>query len=84
MKSDISEWFDMGLSSKSEYMIVVCDTFSYEYYPVFCTNSVDCLEKYEKHNGQDMQVVKEVYDFRLDKTEQLNSFRAFNLPRRSI
>jgi hypothetical protein len=41
-------------------MIVVCDTFNYDDYPVFTTTDSACLERYK--NPGEMQRVMEVYD----------------------
>lgn len=78
--SDISEWFDSGKKSGHHYMIIVCDTFDWEDYPVY-TGEVDFWTKYGKFvSGAEMQKVMEVYNLKLDKMEQLNQDRVFNLP----
>lgn len=79
-KQDISNWFDRGLDLGADFMIIVCDTFDYEDYPVFCTSDV-FKETHDKHNGQDMQKIMEVYDLSMDKDEQLSQERVFNYPR---
>jgi hypothetical protein len=45
-KDDLSNWFDDGVSAKATHMIVVCDTFNYDDYPVFTTTDSACLERY--------------------------------------
>ena len=81
LKNEISEWFDRGLSSNMSHLLVVCDTFEYEEYPVFAKNNDDCLIKYEKYRfGENMQRLMEVYDLRLDKESQLNQRRTWNIP----
>ena len=77
-KDDISAWFDRGVAQKARHMIVVCDSFDYDDYPVFTTTDDECLERYNKPG--EMQRVMEVYDLRADKAEQMNERRAMRLP----
>lgn len=79
-KEDISEWFDSGLDEGQKYMIVVCDTFSYEDFPVYCTDDTDYSEKYIYHKNYTMQRIMEVYNLLEDKEDQLNMTRCFNGP----
>ncbi len=59
----LQEWHQRGLDQKSNYMIIVCDTFSYEDYPVYVEGSADdAREKKEEYNKESMQRVMEVYD----------------------
>ena len=60
-------------------MIVVCDLFDYDDYPVFTTTDDECLQRYK--NPAKCSVM-EVYDLRADKAEQMNERRAMRLPRR--
>ena len=76
-KEDISVWFDRGLEQKSKYMLVMCDTWDYSDYPVFC-DAQECLGRYN-HPGEFTRVM-EVYALDQDKEEQLNRKRCFNLP----
>ena len=79
-KGLISSWFDEGKSQGYQYMIVVCDTFDHEDYPVYAKGATECYEKYDQHNFQNMQRVMEVYDLGQSKQDQLNEYRAFHLP----
>lgn len=81
-KSMISAWFDEGVRDERTHMIVVCDTFDHEDYPVYASSDADCLDKHDQHNGRNMQRVMEVYDLRMDKQRQLAEFRANHLPSR--
>jgi hypothetical protein len=78
-KQDIDGWFNRGVAQKAEYMLVFCDTWDYEDYPVFTYSDAECLAQYE--NPGEMQRVMEVYDLRADKTQQLNERRAMRLPK---
>ena len=77
-RQDIDEWFDRGVSKGARHMLVVCDTFDYDDYPVFTTTDDECLHLYK--NPGEMQRVMEVYDLRAKKDEQMNEHRAMRLP----
>jgi hypothetical protein len=77
-REEISKWFDRGLESNHIYMLVVCDTFDWDDYPVFTNSDEECISKYNRPG--DMQKVMEVYDLRQDKQEQMNERRCFRLP----
>lgn len=79
-KEDLSEWFTRGVESGATHMIVVCDTFDWEDYPVYATGDANCLKEYHAHNGPNMQKVMEVYDLRKSKTSQMGR-RVIELPK---
>lgn len=78
-KNCIENWFDRGIKSKDKYLIVVCDTFEYEDYPVYAFDEDSCREKIEYFKNADMSKVMEVYDLSKDKEWQLNQPRAWNV-----
>lgn len=77
-KSEIDDWFERGLKAKAAYMLVICDTYDHEDYPVYVMTKARCLSK-AKSPGE-MQRVMEVYDLSLDKAAQLRETRAMHLP----
>jgi hypothetical protein len=79
-KSEIAGWFDAGVERSATHLIVVCDTYDWEDYPVYATSDADAVQKYNHHHGPNMQRVMEVYDLRMDRTSQLSERRAFHLP----
>lgn len=79
-QTDIANWFDQGVKNKADYMLVVCDTYDHEDYPVYAKES-EVVAKYNEHNGPNMQRVMEVYDLRMDKQMQLSEVRANHLPK---
>ena len=79
-KQDISRWFDRALRNNQKYMLVVCDQFDYEDYPLYANDPIEAKEKYAEFNGNNMQKVMEVYDMSVDRNSQLDAHRAFNLP----
>lgn len=77
----LSDWFDEGIKNSQKYMIVVCDTYDYEDYPVYADSDSEYEEKQKKYTINNMQTIMEVYDLSLRKTAQLNEVRAFNGPK---
>jgi len=76
-RSDIERWLQRA-KPKHTHMIVVCDSFSYEDYPVFVSNDKDVREVSQKYNEKNMQRIMEVYNLGMDIESQLNERRAFN------
>jgi hypothetical protein len=77
----ITAWFQRGLSEGATHMLVVCDTFRYEDYPVMVRPDQDARECYENyHSGgvQPCQRVMEVYNLSLPLGPQLAEERAFH------
>jgi len=60
---DLKEWFDEGVKAKATHMIVVCDTFDYEDYPVYVKPGQDARAATAAENdGEHMKRVMEVYN----------------------
>ena len=79
-KSEIRNWIESAKEENAKYMIVACDGFDHDDYPIFCDSVDQCREKHAEHNGKNMQTIMEVYDLSLPIEEQLNEFRAMHLP----
>lgn len=79
-RSDIEGWFDNGVADKQQFMIIVCDTFDWEDYPIFCDDAKELAEQYASHNGVNMQTIMEVYDLTKDKVTQMKQNRCFSYP----
>jgi hypothetical protein len=79
-RDDIKRWIEQGLALEGvTHMIVVCDTFEYEDYPVYVTEDQIPQEVYEEYHAQNMQKVMEIYDLRADLEEQINAARAWSI-----
>lgn len=50
----ISKWFDYGVENKKSHLIVVCDTYDYEDYPVYVDYGQDPCAVYAEYNGPNM------------------------------
>jgi hypothetical protein len=77
---DLAEWFQEGKDEERDYMIVVCDTFDWEDYPVY-VNAEDFWTEYAKYDGQNMQKIMEVYDLNKPWPEQAQG-RVRHMPKR--
>jgi hypothetical protein len=58
--SKLKDWFDEGVAKGATHMIVVCDTFDYEDYPVYVLPGEDFDVEYAKYDMVNMQRVMEV------------------------
>ena len=67
---ELSDWFDAGVAEGHDYMVVVCDTFDHEDYPVY-TSKENVHEKHDRCQAADMQRVMEVYDLKQPKEVQM-------------
>ena len=76
------QWFDLGIQEGKRYLIVVCDTFEYNDYPVYVAEGEDFYKKYDKLDGKYMQKIMEVYDLKMDRETQLKEWRAHHEPPR--
>lgn len=59
-------------------MIIACDTYDWEDYPVFVKPGENVVEKHNELDNKNMQKVMEVYSLRKDWEAQLAEHRAFH------
>ena len=86
-KDDIRLWLNsentpMGNEKEDcTHMLVVCDTFDYDVYPVFVTKDQNVGKVIAEHDGKNMQTVMEVYSFSQKYTVegQLDEHRAWHI-----
>ena len=78
-KTQIETWFDDGVARGATHMMVVCDTFDFEDFPVYVSSTEDFHEKYQAERDKRMQKIMEVYDLRADKGSQMKEVRAWHL-----
>lgn len=80
-QDQIRSWLEEGRSRGATHVLVVCDTFDYEDYPVYVQTGEDAKEIAQERYGwpgsKDMQRVMECYDLRLPLGAQLAAPRAF-------
>lgn len=77
-KQDISRWLDSAKKDGKTHVLVVCDTYDWDDYPVYVGVDEDVKTIESQYNGKNMQKVMEVYNLSMDKEEQMNESRAFN------
>ena len=77
-KQDIEEWFKQGVREKATHMIVVCDTFDWDDYPVYVKKGDDVRTEQAKRNGANMQQVMEVYNLKKPMDKQMKEGRCFS------
>lgn len=77
-KETIADWFKQGMEQKATHMIVVCDTWDWEDFPVYVKVGQDVHEIYKEHIEAKYEKVMEVYNLSMDMEKQLNEFRAKN------
>lgn len=78
-RSEIMAWLNRGKAQDASHVVVVCDTFDYDDFPVFCSSrdeAVKINDEYEKKEGYR---VMEVYDLSLSIPDQMAERRAFHL-----
>ncbi len=78
-KAEIREWLERAKEQGASHVIVVCNTFDHEDYPVFVKPDENAQEKSKEYDGKNMQKIEEVYNLSMDIEVQLNQDRAFNL-----
>jgi hypothetical protein len=75
-RAELERWYEEGGRRGATHMIVVCDTFSREDYPVYVMPGESSRVVAARYDGVDMQRIHEVYSLSLDKDTQLNERRA--------
>jgi hypothetical protein len=61
-EQDIMEWTARGKRQGATHMIVVCDTFSYEDYPVYVSPDESLGEIRSNYDDKNMQRIMEVVE----------------------
>jgi hypothetical protein len=78
-REEIKEWLQRGKEQGATHLLVVCDTFDHEDYPVFVLPGENAKTVYEEYNGKNMQRVMEAYSYGKPLDEQLAAHRCLNL-----
>jgi len=78
--SDIKRWFESA-PEETHHMVVVCDTYDHEDYPVYVKGAAKVEDAVKHHDGKNMQKVMEVYSLTGKHTleDQLKEYRANHL-----
>lgn len=74
----IENWLRRGQQQGAIYMLVICDTYDWDDYPVFVSNEEDLNQTAQRYNGANMQKVMECYKITDDWQSQLAKPRCWN------
>ena len=77
-REDISRWFDAGVAKGATHMIVACDSFDHDDYPIYVMPGENVRSRTDQVGKESMQRVMEVYALHLSKAAQLGEHRAFH------
>jgi len=77
-REDIKTWLKNGKKQGATHVIIVCDTFDHDDYPVYVMPHQNARKEYEERNGKNMQRVMEVYNLSMDIALQMAEKRAFH------
>ena len=75
-KQEIRRWFERAKAEGATHMLIICDGFDHEDYPVSVKFGTDPRAVAKDYAGQSMQRVMECYAMHLDMEAQLAAFRA--------
>lgn len=76
-RSDIRSWVREGKASGATHVIVMCDTYDHEDYPVFVKPGEVVADAIKRASGNMAQLM-EVYAMHLDLEAQLSEYRAYH------
>lgn len=76
-KEEIREWLNEGIKKGATHVIVVCDTWDWEDYPVYVMPEEDVRNKERSYMGGDTKIM-EIYNLKMSLEVQLNQVKAFN------
>jgi hypothetical protein len=76
-RDQIKDWLELGVSQGYTHALIVCDTFSYEDFPVYISKDESAKERQQEEASKPMQIVMEVYNLSLDLMMQLSAGKAF-------
>ncbi len=75
---DIKRWLIEAKRMKATHLIIACDSFDYDNYPVYLKEGQSVELEIKRLKGQDMTRIDEVYSMRRDLNEQLAEDRAWH------
>lgn len=76
--ADIERWLANAKEEKATHLVVVCDTFDYDDYPVYVQKGQDVRKVVDAYQGKSMQQVMEVYNMSMPLEPQINERRSWN------
>ena len=80
-KQDIVNWLERGKEEGARWVVIICDTYDYDDYPVYIRELDELrLRVGRAERGENMMRLMEVYDLEQDIEEQKSEHRAMRLP----
>jgi hypothetical protein len=76
-RQEIEDWFIGGQEVGAAFMVVACDKFSHEDYPIYASDIAEARKIVEGKAMRDLSGIHEVYDLNADRTPQLASKHAW-------
>lgn len=77
-RQDIEGWLKRAEIERATHVIIVCDTFDHDDYPVYVTASQDIHERIKHFQNASMQRIMEVYNMALPISDQMREHRAYH------
>ena len=74
--STIRDWFEKGVEQGKTHMVVYCDTFDWEDFPVYC-ESAEAARKLHAAPNANMETIEEIYNLSGNMEEQLATRNCF-------
>lgn len=78
-KREIRGWLEQGINTGATHVIVVCDTWDYEDYPVYVEKNESVKDRLTYYQRASMQKVMEVYNLSMDIEDQLDERCAWHI-----
>lgn len=72
----LKDWFLVGQEKEASHMIIVCNTFDWEDFPVYVMKNQNARDIYRKYSVDTERKVMEVYNINKDIESQLSKHRA--------
>ena len=78
-REQIRQWLIHGQALNATHVIIACDTFDHEDYPIYVQSTDNINEKIKEYDWKNMQKIMEVYNLSMDIEVQLAEQRVWNV-----
>ena len=78
-QNDIRGWIQEAKEEGATHLVVCCDTFDYEDYPISVMPNENVQDIVKSHDGPNMQKVMEVYNLSMNIEPQIKEKRSWHL-----
>lgn len=76
--NDLKQWFNEGEKLNATHMIIVCDEFDHEDYPVYVYDNEDAKTIADSYDNKNMSRIMEVYKISLGWISQSKKEKVVN------